>query len=354
MSVDETDGDTSIPTRRELVKETARAPNASQVKEALKEHLEHFWSTCPLSLKRLTQPIVSDGVGNLYNKDAIIQFLLPGEDGEEVAKADCEEVLRGRIKGIRDVVEVKFELENNNGEGSGGKCTKWICPITQKELGPSVKSVYLVPCGHAFSEEAIREMKSDKCLQVRGNSPPACAQRKLTVYQCNESYQSDNVIPILPVKEDEKERLKRRSQQLADRGLTHSLKKAPGSKKRKKNGASAAGELDGTRSQADSKDTQQPVSTTPSGPTSRTVTPASGPNSRVDSRTSTPAAVGIKNAATAMLAVRVLEEQNERQKRRKMTGSNDTYKGLFTSNEGKVKDGDFMTRGYSIPREARR
>jgi hypothetical protein len=33
-------------------------------------------------------------------------------------------------------------------------------------LGPSVKSVYLVPCGHVFAEEAIRQLKGDKCLQV--------------------------------------------------------------------------------------------------------------------------------------------------------------------------------------------
>ena len=110
--------------------------------------------------------MVSDGVGNLYNKDAVIQFLLPGEEGEGIGnKADCEDVLAGRIRSIRDVVEVKFE-DNNSQNDSGENSAKWICPVTQKELGPSVKSVYLVPCGHAFSEEAIREMKSDKCLQV--------------------------------------------------------------------------------------------------------------------------------------------------------------------------------------------
>ncbi|KAL1956482.1 hypothetical protein VTO42DRAFT_7280 [Malbranchea cinnamomea] len=319
----------SIPTRRELVREAARNPSVSQVKEALREHLEHFWSTCALSHKKLTQPIVSDGVGNLYNKDAVIQYLLPGEEGEGT-KADCEEVLRGRIKSIRDVVEVKFEVDN--GVNSGGKGAKWICPVTQKELGPSVKSVYIVPCGHAFSEEAIREMKSDNCLQ------------------CNEPYEADNVIPILPVKEEEKERLKRRLQQLAEQGLTHSLKKVPGSKKRKKNG-----EVGRTKSQTNDKTVNAPSAVT-SGPASHSATPMSGIDSRTDSRTSTPSASsGINNAATAMLTARVLEEENKRQKRRKMMGTNETYKGLFTSNqERKSKDGDFMTRGYSISSSARR
>jgi hypothetical protein len=109
-------------------------------------------------------PIVSDGIGNLYNKDAVLRYLLPGEDEGISSKADCDDVLAGRIKSIRDVVEVKFEVDNSE---DGKKGTKWVCPVTHKELGPNVKSIYLVPCGHAFSEEAVREMKSDKCLQVR-------------------------------------------------------------------------------------------------------------------------------------------------------------------------------------------
>lgn len=160
----------SIPTRRELVREAARNPSTMQVKEAQREQLEHHWTTCPLSHNPLARPIVSDSVGNLYNKDAILKFLLPGEDDEGISsKADCEEILQGRVKGIRDVVELKFEVDTERVEPDGRTARpgeRWICPITTKELGPNVKSVYLVPCGHVFSEEAIREMKGDKCLQV--------------------------------------------------------------------------------------------------------------------------------------------------------------------------------------------
>ncbi|OJD13529.1 hypothetical protein ACJ73_09192, partial [Blastomyces percursus] len=151
----------SIPKRCELVKSAARNPTAAELKETLREHLEHYWSTCPLSHKQLLAPIVSDSTGNLYNKDAILKFLMPADDAEEIiSKDDCEEILKGRVKGLRDIVEVKFEIDD---DGNGKK--RKVCPITRKELGPSVKAVYIVPCGHAFSEEAIREMKSDNCLQ---------------------------------------------------------------------------------------------------------------------------------------------------------------------------------------------
>ncbi|KAI2178857.1 Replication termination factor 2 [Ophidiomyces ophidiicola] len=310
----------SIPTRRELVKEAAKAPSASQLKETQKEQLQHSWTICPLSHKELLPPIVSDSAGNLYNKDTVLRFLLPGDDVDGISsKADCEEILCGRIKSLRDVVEIKFEVSDSDEKNK----KPFICPVTNKELGPNVKSVYLVPCGHAFSEEAIREMKSDKCLQ------------------CNESYDPENIIPILPMKESEKERLYSRMQKLTGQNLTHSLKKAPGSKKRKKNGSNTA--------LADRTPLAEPC------------TRAKRPTANGDpiSRNSTPLSSStgaIKNAATAMLTTRVLEEENARQKRRKRIENNETLQSLFTSsskNQG-VKDGDFMTRGFSIPSGAKR
>ncbi|WEW59063.1 Replication termination factor 2 [Emydomyces testavorans] len=316
----------SIPTRRELVKEAAKAPSASQLKEAQREQLEHFWTTCPLSHRELRPPIVSDSVGNLYNKDTILRFLIPGDDLEGIrSKADCEEILCGRVKSLRDVVEVKFEADGDAADTEEQKKKQFVCPVTNKALGPSVKSVYLVPCGHAFSEEAIREMKSDKCLQ------------------CNESYISENIIPILPTKESEKERLISRMKKLADQGLTHSLKKAPGSKKRKKAmNDSAYVKADSTA--AVDGVTGKPSSILNSGPVSRNSTPVSSATS------------GIKNAATAMLTSRVLEEEHERTKRRKQIGNNTTLQSLFTSSSTKHKtsDGDFMTRGFTVPSGARR
>ncbi|KAL2860909.1 uncharacterized protein BJX67DRAFT_386231 [Aspergillus lucknowensis] len=322
----------SIPTRRELVREAARTPSTAQVKEAQRELQEHFWSTCPLSHKPLQRPIVSDCAGNLYNKDAILQFLLPGDEADGISsKADCEEILAGRVKGLRDVVELKFVVDTEREGHPSARHEKregWICPVTAKQLGPGVKSVYLVPCGHVFSEEAIRQLKGDKCLQ------------------CDEPYAEENVITILPVKEDEKQKLISRSLRLAEQGLTHSLKKAPGSKKRKKNGnvdMAASAETQGLNGELSSKAT---LIKDPSAATSRSNT--STPTPSVPS--------GIKNSATAMLTARVLEEENEKKKRRKLTGANDNLNSLFTkeSKEGRFKNSDFMTRGYSLPATSRK
>ena len=61
----------------------------------------------------------------------------------------------------------------------------------------------------------------------------------------------------------------------------------------------------------------------------------------------------IKNAVTASLTARVLAEEQEKAKRRKLD-PNENLKSLFSSGNKKHKDGDFMTRGFSIPADARR
>lgn len=98
----------------------------------------------------------------------MLQFLLPAEDG--ASKADREEFLGGRIRSLKDVVEVKFELDKEESttskNGSGRGLDRWVCPVTRKALGPNVKSVYLVPCGHAFSESAVKEVSEETCVQV--------------------------------------------------------------------------------------------------------------------------------------------------------------------------------------------
>ena len=158
-----------------MVKEAALKPNTTQIKETQQEQQEYHWTTCPLSHQPLKPPIVSDLSGKLYNKDAILEFLLPVGDGTPgMSKSDNEEVLEGRVRSLRDVVEVRFETEGETEAIANGKVSpeelKWVCPITNKALGPGVKAVYLVPCGHAFSKSAVREVSGESCLQVYGLS----------------------------------------------------------------------------------------------------------------------------------------------------------------------------------------
>ena len=154
----------SIPTRRELVKSSAAALSTTQVKEIQTEQQEHYWSTCALSHRPLSRPVVSDALGTLYNKDAVLNYLVNvGNNGREVAKEEFErrgEAFKDRLRGLRDIIEVRFQTEGL------GTSQRWVCPVTGKPLGPGTRAVYLVPCGHAFAEAVFKEVPGSACLRV--------------------------------------------------------------------------------------------------------------------------------------------------------------------------------------------
>ena len=296
----------SIPTRRELVKEAARNPTTSEMKESQHEQQEHHWTTDPISHKPLTLPVVSDSAGKLYNKDTILEYLVEG-----ARKEDAEKVTQGAIKSLKDVVEVKLELD----EAATAKANSgvWKCPVTGDKLGPGSKAVYLVPCGHAFSGSAIKEVSGEKCLT------------------CETEFASNDIIPILPTAATDVARLSLRVKTLQGKGLSHSLKKASGGgKKRKK------------------KDEAAEVTTAvANGSKSGTSTPVNGTHD-------TDGAAGIKNASTASLTAKVMEEQDRAKKRRL---ENENVRSLFSSRDQSKpigKSSDFMTRGYSVPAGGKR
>jgi hypothetical protein len=309
----------SIPKRRELVKEAARNPTAAEMKESQQEQEEYYWTTDPVTNTPLGRLVVSDCNGRLYNKESIVTFLLPSED--EAQKAEAAKVLAGAVKSLKDIVEVKFEVDEqakDTRNANGSTAQKWVCPITNKALGPGSKAVYLVPCGHAFSGAAIKEVADEKCLQ------------------CGESYAPNDVISIIPTSEVETARLMLRMKTLKEKGLTHTLKKASGNKKRKKH---VEAEIStGTNGEMNAPELVKATGTKAPNGSKATVNN------------------GIKNASTASLTARVLAEQEERNKKRKLAG-NSNLSSLYSSRDQTPavgKSSDFMTRGFSIAGNSKR
>jgi hypothetical protein len=154
--------------------------------------------------------------------------------------------------------------------------------------------------------------------------------------QCNEPYAENDVISILPTVPTDLARLNLRIKTLREKGLTHALKKAPGSKKRKKNAdkeTNGGAESNGTAAAAKSKSSSDEDKK--AKPKANGVTASES---------------GLKNSATASLTRKVMEEQEERNKRRKL-GQNAAVKSLFNTSSSKPSAGnsaDYMTRGFSI------
>ncbi|KAF5241866.1 hypothetical protein FANTH_8941 [Fusarium anthophilum] len=241
----------SIPKRRELVKNAARAPTTSELKATALESLSHAWAHCALSGEFLdVDTLVSDWRGRLYNYEAIIKGLMPSDEPVDITPASLG------IKSLRDVAKLKV---SKNGD-------KWVCPISMKELGPAVKSVYLVPCGHVFADVAMKEIQEKACPE------------------CGTEFEQDNIIPLLTNSEADIERLEKRIENLKSQGLTHTLKKDKSEKKKKRKGDDVEKEDKAAKDQKSD-----------------------------DARIS-----GINNEFAASLTAKVLAEQDERNKRRKL------------------------------------
>jgi Rtf2 RING-finger len=113
-----------------------------------------LWRTSFLTKEQLEEPLASDGYGHLYNFSEIVELLLDQKDFGNAA-----DVVK-HIKAVGDVV--KLQVKKNENEKVGG----WVCPITGREMDEGAKFQYLVPCGHVFSDSALKNVQETVCLEV--------------------------------------------------------------------------------------------------------------------------------------------------------------------------------------------
>ncbi|KAF5749526.1 protein RTF2 [Tripterygium wilfordii] len=110
------------------------------------------WLNCGLSNEPLTEPCVIDRLGNIFNKQALVEALL----GKKLPKEF------GYIKGLKDMINIKLSpIPSEVGERSD---TRFQCPITGLEFNGKYKFFALRNCGHVLSAKALKEVKSSSCL----------------------------------------------------------------------------------------------------------------------------------------------------------------------------------------------
>ncbi|KAG8367572.1 hypothetical protein BUALT_Bualt16G0085800 [Buddleja alternifolia] len=109
------------------------------------------WLNCSLSNEPLKHPVVIDKLGNLFNKEALVEGLL---------KKNLPKVF-GYIKGLKDMISVEL-AEIPGGRENGD--VKFQCPITGLEFNGNYKFFALRSCGHVLSAKGLKEVKSSGCL----------------------------------------------------------------------------------------------------------------------------------------------------------------------------------------------
>ncbi|NWX20230.1 RTF2 protein, partial [Aegotheles bennettii] len=164
------------------------------------------WHYCALSQEKLRRPIVACELGRLYNKDAIIEFLLD----KSADKAPMEAA--SHIKSIKNVTELNLA---DNPAWSGDKesikgdkyddmqSARFICPVVGLEMNGRHRFCFLRNCGCVFSERALKEVKAEVC------------------HKCGVPFEGEDVIILNGNKEDV-ETLKKR---MEDRRLKSKLEK---------------------------------------------------------------------------------------------------------------------------------
>lgn len=165
------------------------------------------WSACRLSGRPLELPVVSDYLGGLLSKEAVLEWLLT-PDNEDYTEDQVR--LFGHIKSLKDVVELQ-NLTENKGAGLS-------CEVGDEVLGKSSgKFAYLVGCGHVVPRRMLEH------TQEVGKCPV-----------CDKGFSSLDVI-TLNAEGADSEALRARMDQLRQKDLTHSGKPIKGKKRRHTN-----------------------------------------------------------------------------------------------------------------------
>lgn len=301
----------SIPKRRELVKEAARLPTASELKATALESLTHAWTTCPISSEPLDpHNTVSDARGRLYNYETILRCLIPSaganDDDDKNNKdqppddtqqsQEAIEFARSGIRSLKDVVKLKFNIRKDDKRGE-----ILTCPLSMKELGASTRAVYIVPCGHVFSEVVVKELlAAEEESGANADATEGTDQKTSHCPECSSPFVTRDMVPILPIDQTDIDKCAARAEDLRALGLAHNLKKdksANGKKKKRK----AAGDEDEA---SHDKPTQQGEKEKKKQKKDR---------NDISSR--------INNSMTATLTAKVLAEQDERNRQRKLAAA---------------------------------
>ncbi|XP_068652934.1 uncharacterized protein [Aristolochia californica] len=113
------------------------------------------WTTCALTSEPLNPPCVLDKLGNIFNKQPLVEALIAKKLPKEF----------GHIKGLKDMISIQLAvIPGKESDDSVNYGTRFHCPITGLEFNGKYKFFSLKGCGHVLSAKALKEVKSSACL----------------------------------------------------------------------------------------------------------------------------------------------------------------------------------------------
>lgn len=218
------DGGT-IPRRDELVK-------TKKKKEAKDKNAEIAgkWKYCSISSNKLQRPIVSCELGRLYNKEAIIEYILNKESPNSS--------MLSHIRSLKDVTTLNLTKREQDPNKAGSSIddsqhADYVCPISGLEMNGNYKFFFSRNCGCVFSERALKQVKMDTCLVCNASFD----QNDLITLNGNNEEVDQLQQRMLERRSKEKEKKKKRKHENGDADNEDSRSK---NKSAKTNGQDAA------------------------------------------------------------------------------------------------------------------
>ncbi|KAF9527908.1 Rtf2 RING-finger-domain-containing protein [Crepidotus variabilis] len=193
----------SIPDRRDLVRTRPKAEQADKANQTKAK-----WFFCALSKRKLQEPVVSCELGKLYNKDAMIEFLLDRSsygDGENIC---------GHIRSLKDVKTLKLTLNTSPVSATlprdaSTERTPFVCSLTLKEMNGVQPFVYISTCGCVFSQAGLKSVTvpkdKGKAKEGRSESPSSADDGIHLCPNCGTKYSKDDITALNPPPEEELE-----------------------------------------------------------------------------------------------------------------------------------------------------
>lgn len=171
----------SIPRRNEMVKEKQKTKDN---KEDLNNQLIALYYFCALSKRPLQEPVVGDGLGRLFNREAILEYLLDKKNAFGDGPIICN-----NINSIKDVkaLNVKPNPSYTRSEkpddlnNQHHRPAPFICPITSREMNGHHPFEFIWGCGCVYSVKARKELPNQSTCLV-----------------CGKPFDDEDVIPIHP------------------------------------------------------------------------------------------------------------------------------------------------------------
>ncbi|CAM0913120.1 unnamed protein product [Alopecurus aequalis] len=108
------------------------------------------FTCCKLSGEPLAAPAVVDRLGNLFNKEPLVEALIHKRLPKELS----------HIRGLKDMIPIHLHPK----PGAADEEVRFQCPVTGFEFNGKSQFLALRGCGHVLSVKALKEVKTPGCL----------------------------------------------------------------------------------------------------------------------------------------------------------------------------------------------